>query len=309
MTTNALFSHPFSRRAPLGALLLLWSALAMAAEPLSLGAVAQAIASSGLSEQGLTDMIEARGVSFVLDDQIAEDLRTAGATEAVLDAIGRSGPPPDASTGARSLGGDGPSNAAGAPVGLSQIEFALESGANQQRLAEMAEQRGIDFAFTPEIGRSLQAAGAGSELLAAIALARSGGVQDAAEETYVEALPEGYVPLPVAQAKDYDPFAMQGRLDLRMHVDGVTEIRIRGDRIIHTNLQARLGRNAGTEMTQPLPSAELASITAVKEDGRGEFVLLQKPSPDNDYQAIVRIYDEKGGEDRYHISIRWQRSE
>ena len=98
-------------------------------------------------------------------------------------------------------------------------------------------------------------------------------------------------------------------MDLKMFVDGVTEVRIRGDRIIHTNLQARLGRNAGTEMTQPLPSADLKSIVAVKKDGRGEFVMLQKPSAENDYQAILRIYDQKGGEDEYHIEIQWQRAE
>jgi len=200
-------------------------------------------------------------------------------------------------------------DAGGAPVGLGQIHFALESGADQKVLAAMAEERGVDFLFTPEIGRSLQAAGAGSELVAAIALARFAGAETTDSQTYTEVLPEGYVPLPVANAEDYDPFALQGRLDLRMHIDGVTEIRIRGDRIIHTNLQARLGRNAGTEMTQPLPSADLKSIQAVKKDGRGQFVLLQKPSADNDYQAIVRIYDEKGGEDRYHIEISWVKAE
>ncbi len=202
-----------------------------------------------------------------------------------------------------------PAQDAGTPLGLDQLQFALESGADQQTLATMAEERGVAFVFTPEIGRSLQAAGAGNELVAAIALARFAGAEAANGESYSEVLPEGYVPLPVADAEDYDPFALQGRLDLRMHIDGVTEIHIRGDRIIHTNLQARLGRNAGTEMTQPLPSTDLKSIQAVKKDGRGKFVMLQKPSADNDYEAIVRIYDEKGGEDRYHIEISWVKAE
>ncbi len=194
-------------------------------------------------------------------------------------------------------------------LGIQQIQIALESSADQQRLAEMVEQRGIDFAFNPEVGRSLQAAGARAELLAALALARFVGEVSDDPEAYAEPLPEGYVPLPVARAKDYDPFTRQGRLDLRMVVDGVAEVRIRGDRIIHTDLQARIGRNAGTEMTQPLPAAELASITAEKKKGRGEWVLLQKPAEKNDFQAILRIYDVKGGEDEYHIQLHWLRAE
>ncbi len=47
------------------------------------------------------------------------------------------------------------------------------------------------------------------------------------------------------------------------------------------------------------------SITARKRNGRGTVTVLQQPSRDNDYTAIVQVFDPGGGADNYEVDITW----
>lgn len=47
------------------------------------------------------------------------------------------------------------------------------------------------------------------------------------------------------------------------------------------------------------------SVTARKRNGRGTVTILQQPSRDNDYTAIVQVFDPGGGADNYEIDISW----
>lgn len=304
--------------------------LAQAADPLSKSLLLKTISVGGVDEASLVRVVQTRKVDFALTPETEAELRQAGGSDALIQAVRGSGPSraisppapaptvearPSPSQGAAAPEAPATAQAAeaigGAPLTQAQIALALQSGASQERLATMAGSRGLAFELTPEIGRGLQAEGAGSELIAALAIARVSRDEDAAPGDQPgpgpASLPEDYVPLPLAKAKDFDPFASRGRLDLRMYVDGVSEVRIQGDRVIHTNLEARLGRNAGAEYTQPLPSEDLRTLEIEKKDGRGRWVAIQRPAADNEYELILRIYDEKGGEDRYHLRIEWDR--
>ena len=44
-----------------------------------------------------------------------------------------------------------------------------------------------------------------------------------------------------------------------------------------------------------------------KLEGRGVMELVQSPSAQNDYTAVVRIVDEESGADDYEFELRWRR--
>lgn len=47
------------------------------------------------------------------------------------------------------------------------------------------------------------------------------------------------------------------------------------------------------------------SVTVRKRSGRGSVTVLQQPSRDNDYTAIIQIFDPSSGSDDYEIDISW----
>lgn len=60
-------------------------------------------------------------------------------------------------------------------------------------------------------------------------------------------------------------------------------------------------------MSQPLPVSILKKLDFEKKDGRGSLQILAKPEASNNYTLRLQIDDPKGGEDRYHIQITWNR--
>lgn len=182
------------------------------------------------------------------------------------------------------------------PVTPQEIEAVLSRQEDQHVLAATIAERGLSFQYTPDLGRAWREQGATAELLAAVATAT----------VTLPPLPEGFRLVEVARAKDYDESALKGRLDLRLHVDAAVEVRFQGDRVMWKTLQGSDGSNAGTETTQPFPMGPLRSLNVVKRDGRGQFVVLQQPSGANGYEMRVRIYDPRGGSDRYHLRFDWE---
>lgn len=47
------------------------------------------------------------------------------------------------------------------------------------------------------------------------------------------------------------------------------------------------------------------SVTARKRNGRGSVTVTQQPSWENDFTAIVQIFDPSGGADNYEVDINW----
>ncbi len=106
---------------------------------------------------------------------------------------------------------------------------------------------------------------------------------------------------------NFNPESKEGRLDLRLVVDGQIELLIQGDHIRYQTTTGRPPQDDGTEMTQPLPTTSLKSFEFDKKDGRGSVQLLEKPGPANNYTARIRIDDPKGGEDSYYVRFTWRR--
>lgn len=263
----------------------------------------QALKSGKPAQAELVKQVTENGVPFKLDLESLDQLVQAGASQALIQAIEEPRHQPAESPRA-SAPGDGGVTVFSAeavsgeegPVTREHILSVLQGGGDQALLAGMVTQYGIAFPYTPALGREFQEAGANPALLATIATATVGAAL----------LPDGFVPLPVAKAKDYTGEDRAGRFDLRLYVDGAVEIRIQGSKVLFKTLQAQPARDAGTESTGTFPLRALKTLDVVKRDGRGGFVVLQKPNVQNEFQTILRIYDPKGGEDRYHLRIDWE---
>ena len=59
------------------------------------------------------------------------------------------------------------------------------------------------------------------------------------------------------------------------------------------------------EQRDELPRG-VGNVDAHMENGRGDVDVLQQPSARNDYTALVRIRDPRGGTDNYRVIVTWQ---
>ncbi len=95
-----------------------------------------------------------------------------------------------------------------------------------------------------------------------------------------------------------------GRLTWRGRVDGTVDIKISGDfveaidktgsglRIIQSNLTGYLAERNG-------------SVRVEKRDGRGSVSVIEQATRQNDYTAVIRIFDPQGGDDEYRFDVIW----
>jgi hypothetical protein len=107
------------------------------------------------------------------------------------------------------------------------------------------------------------------------------------------------------QSGDYNPNSTSGQFDLRFYVDLTMEISVQGDRVRY-RFEGQRPRDDGSEYSQPIPRAAFSRFELEQKDGRGEIVLLERPTPQNDYTARIRITDSRGGDDRYHARLSWE---
>lgn len=96
-----------------------------------------------------------------------------------------------------------------------------------------------------------------------------------------------------------------GRAFWRGTVDKEVRLVIK-DRYIETRLISGNPYSEGTfSFTSPLPTRNV-SVEVNKKKGRGNVRVLQQPRRNNDYTAIVQIYDEGGGAREYELEIYWR---
>jgi len=107
------------------------------------------------------------------------------------------------------------------------------------------------------------------------------------------------------RSQGYNPQAPQGLFDLITYVDGEAIIYIKDTGIHYLMLSGSPLQDAGSNYTQPIPHAAFSSFTMEKIAGRGTVTLVEQPNPGNDFNAVVRINDTKGGRDLYHVRLRW----
>ncbi|HET6853829.1 MAG TPA: hypothetical protein VFH46_16115 [Pyrinomonadaceae bacterium] len=95
-----------------------------------------------------------------------------------------------------------------------------------------------------------------------------------------------------------------GRMTWRGRVDDDVRIRIRGG-------SADVETIGGTEYTDSQPNFfnslpnRRVTVRLTQKRGRGEIFIEQQPSRENDFTAIVRIRDPRGGASEYEFELQW----
>ena len=108
-------------------------------------------------------------------------------------------------------------------------------------------------------------------------------------------------------SSNFDPGSKKGRFDLRLLVDGEIDVLLQGDGVRYAVHNGRVPRDMGSEYSQPVPRAAFRKFLFDKKDGRGTVRLLEEPTAANQYTAKLKISDPKGGDDRYHVRVEWER--
>lgn len=103
-------------------------------------------------------------------------------------------------------------------------------------------------------------------------------------------------------------FSMNATADERFQwkgrVDGVDEILIRGRSVTVNHLEAKPIQRQDYRFSAALPSRDV-EVELRSVEGRGRVRLMEQPSARNDYTAVVRIEDDKGGDADYAFELRW----
>jgi hypothetical protein len=95
-----------------------------------------------------------------------------------------------------------------------------------------------------------------------------------------------------------------GRVRWRGTVDDNIQLVVRDDRVEVRTIGGSEYNDASYNFTSPLPRRRV-TVSATKINGRGDVRVLQQPSRNNDYTAVVQVRDPKGEAREYEIEVSW----
>ena len=95
-----------------------------------------------------------------------------------------------------------------------------------------------------------------------------------------------------------------GQMTWRGTVDDDVRIIIRGGTAEVQTIGGSPSYDAVTNFTSSLP-ARRANVTVTKRRGRGEVFVEQQPSRENNYAAVIRVRDTRGGASQYEFDVNW----
>lgn len=95
-----------------------------------------------------------------------------------------------------------------------------------------------------------------------------------------------------------------GRMTWRGRVDDDVRIRIRGGSADVETLGGTPYYDGQPNFSSSLPYRRV-TVRVTKNRGRGDIFVEQQPSRENDFTAVIRIKDSKGGADNYEFTLDW----
>ena len=95
-----------------------------------------------------------------------------------------------------------------------------------------------------------------------------------------------------------------GRMTWRGRVDDDVRIRIRGGTADVETIGGTPYYDGQPNFTNSLPPRRV-TVRLTNKRGRGEIFIEQQPSRENDFTAIVRIKDSRGGASDYEFELQW----
>jgi hypothetical protein len=95
-----------------------------------------------------------------------------------------------------------------------------------------------------------------------------------------------------------------GRMTWRGRVDDDVRIRIRGGSADVETIGGTAYYDSQPNFFNSLPNRRV-TVRLTQKRGRGEIFIEQQPSRENDFTAIVRIRDTRGGASEYEFELQW----
>jgi hypothetical protein len=95
-----------------------------------------------------------------------------------------------------------------------------------------------------------------------------------------------------------------GRMSWRGRVDDDVRIRIRGGSADVETIGGSAYNDGQTNFSNSLPNRRV-TVRLTQKNGRGEIFIEQQPTRENDFTAVVRIRDTKGGASDYSFTLEW----
>lgn len=103
----------------------------------------------------------------------------------------------------------------------------------------------------------------------------------------------------------YGDYGLSGRMRWSGRVDGEIVIMIKGSQATIRTVSGDRVRDEEASFASSLPRQEMRlNLRQIK--GRGSVDLIEEPSRRNDYSAVVRIRDTRGGSDQYEFELNWE---
>jgi hypothetical protein len=123
----------------------------------------------------------------------------------------------------------------------------------------------------------------------------------------VGALAQQHPTFTVRHSTDWSDSRANGECTIRVVIDHQVNVELRWDRIALQTLAGQPGRDNGSECNAPLPQGPVSNVDFQKLSGPGEAQLIQQPSADNNWAAVVRIFDPDSGASTYAFRLTWTR--
>lgn len=102
-----------------------------------------------------------------------------------------------------------------------------------------------------------------------------------------------------------DTRPIAGRVYWRGMVDDKVQLVIRAGKLESRTVSGRSYPEGTFSFTASMPSREV-SVGVTRTRGRGSVRVIQQPTRENDFTAIVEIYDDGGGAREYQLDIFWR---
>lgn len=249
---------------------------AQAPKPITKQGLIDALRIGGLSLQELVQFVRERGVDFQVTPEVEAELRTAAAQRELIDA---------ARDNFRGLAPAGAAPVAGAPLSKNEIVTLLQVGTPAARIEQLAAERGISFALTPETGHELEAAGASQALLNALA-----------RRAAAAAPPAPPVPAPPPPAAPAGPRAAPNITSLQeMKKIYIEKMPSDLDQFIRAELGKKLGKRITVVMVKDEADAVMIG-TAEHRTGTGAQITGRYLGLHDNATGAVSITDRTGTE-------------
>jgi hypothetical protein len=97
---------------------------------------------------------------------------------------------------------------------------------------------------------------------------------------------------------------VSGRVTWRGTVDDEVQLTIRGRDLETRTISGSEFRNESFNFTSALPNRNV-TVEVNRRKGRGRVTVIQQPTRNNDFTAVIQILDKDSGNREYELDISW----